>query len=139
MPVVLPARGGAVSLRSPLGAVLGRGAAGEGVGHWRSQRISALALVPLTLWLLIALLRLPLGDYAAVTIWMADGWNPLLLALLLLALCWHSQLGLQVVIEDYVHTPAAKLALLLASGAAHLLLLGGGVYALLRIALRGAA
>ena len=127
-----------MSLRSPLGVVLGRGAAGEGVGHWWAQRISALCLVPLTLWFLVALVRLPLADYAAVSIWIASGWNPLWLALLLLSLVWHSRAGVQVVIEDYVHAPALKIASLLVSSGAHVLLAAGGSYAILRVALRGA-
>lgn len=127
-----------MSLRTPLSVVLGRGAAGEGVSHWWAQRVSALALVPLTVWLLLALIRLPLTDYAAVTIWIASGWNPLLLVLVMLAVFWHSRLGVQVVIEDYVHTHALKTALLLLNSGAHLGLLAAGLYALLRIALRGA-
>jgi succinate dehydrogenase / fumarate reductase membrane anchor subunit len=125
-----------VSLRSPLGVVLGRGSAGGGVAHWWAQRLSALALVPLTVWFLVALVRLPLADYAAVTIWIAAGWNPVWLALLLAALCWHSRLGVQVVVEDYVHAPAVKLAALLFNSGAHAVLVAAGAYALLRIALR---
>jgi succinate dehydrogenase / fumarate reductase, membrane anchor subunit len=128
-----------VSLRSPLGLVLGRGAAGEGVSHWWAQRVSALSLVPLTVWFLVALVRLPLNDYAAVSVWITDGWNPLWLALLLLALCWHSRLGVQVVIEDYVHGAALKFSALLFNSAAHVLLLAAGLYALLRLMLRGGA
>ena len=127
-----------MSLRSPLAVVLGRGSAGNGVAHWWAQRLSALALVPLALWFLYALLRLQLNDYAAVTIWIASGWHPVWLALLLAALCWHSRLGVQVVIEDYVHSPALKLGTLLCNSGAHLVLLAAGVYALLSIALRGA-
>jgi succinate dehydrogenase / fumarate reductase membrane anchor subunit len=119
--------------------VLGRGAAGAGVGHWWSQRVSAIALVPLTLWLLVALVRLPLADYAAVSVWMASGLNPVLLALTLLAMCWHSRLGVQVVLEDYVHGHGLKTALLLANGYAHLLLGAAGLYAILRVALRSGA
>ena len=128
-----------MSLRSPLGVVLGLGAAGEGTGHWWAQRVSALCLVPLTLWFLVALVRLPLADYAAVSIWVASGWNPLWLALLLLSLCWHSRAGVQAVIEDYVHAPAAKFTALLLNSGAHLLLLAFGLYALLQLALRGAS
>lgn len=128
-----------MTLRSALGVVLGSGAAGTGVGHWWGQRLSALMLVPLSVWFAVALVRLPLSDYAAVSIWMASGFNPVWLALLLLALCWHSRLGVQVIVEDYVHAPALKLAGLLANSAAHLVLLASGLYALLRLALRGAA
>jgi succinate dehydrogenase / fumarate reductase membrane anchor subunit len=128
-----------MKFRAPLAVVLGRGSAGEGVAHWWSQRVTAVALVPLTAWFLVSLFGVPLNDHAAVTIWIGAGWNPLLLALLLLAMCLHSRLGVQVVIEDYVHSGAAKLTLLLLSSAAHALLLAAGVYALLRIALRGAA
>ena len=128
-----------MSLRSPLGVVLGRGNAGDGVAHWWAQRLSAVALVPLTVWFLVALVRLPLADHAAVSIWIAAGWNPVWLALLLAALCWHSRLGVQVVIEDYVHSPSLKLAALLLNSGAHLLLLAAGVYALLRVAVRSVA
>jgi len=125
-----------MSLRSALGVAVGHGAAHEGVGHWWSQRVSALALAPLTLWLLISLLRLPLSDYAAVVLWLGYGWNPVLLALTLLAACWHSRLGVQVVIEDYVHSAGWKITALLISSAAHLLMVAAGGYAILRLALR---
>ena len=125
-----------MSLRSALGTALGHGAAGAGVAHWWSQRVSALALVPLTLWLLGALVRLPLGDYAVMSLWFGYGWNPVLLGLTLLVGCWHSSLGIQVVIEDYVHAPGLKLAALLGSNGLHGLLAAGGLYAIVRAALR---
>ena len=125
-----------MSLRSALGVVIGHGAAGKGVGHWWAQRVSALMLVPLTVWFAVALVGLPLNDFAAVSIWITSGWNAVWLALLLLAMCWHSHLGVQVVIEDYVHAPPLKLATLMFNSAAHLILLAGGLYALLRVALR---
>jgi len=120
-----------------LAVVLGRGAAGEGAAHWWAQRASALALVPLTLWFVVALARLPLDDYVAVTLWMSNGANPLWLALLVVVLCFHSRLGVQVVIEDYVHGAGLKIMALLLNSAAHLLLATAGLYALLRVALRG--
>jgi len=125
-----------MSLRSPLGAVLGTGAARGAVHHWWVQRVSAVALVPLGLWLLISLLSLPLGDYVAVVNWVARGWNPVLLVLLIGAAAWHSRLGVQVVIEDYVHGAGLKTASLLLSAGAHLLVAALGIYAVLRIALR---
>jgi len=128
-----------MSLRSPLGVVLGFGATGDGVGHWWAQRLSALCLAPLTIWFLVALAQLPLADHAAVSIWAGSGWTPLWLALLLLSLAWHSRAGVQVVIEDYVHAPALKLTALLLNSGAHLLLLAAGLYALLQVAMRGVA
>lgn len=125
-----------MSLRSPLGAVLGHGAAHSGVHHWWVQRATAIAVVPLGLWLLVALVRLPLGDYAAVSDWVGRGWNPVLLALLIGLAAWHSLLGVQMVVEDYVHTKATKTLLLLVSAGAHLLVAAVAVLAVLRIALR---
>ncbi|MFI4913774.1 MAG: succinate dehydrogenase, hydrophobic membrane anchor protein [Steroidobacterales bacterium] len=127
-----------MSLRTPLARVLNHGAARDGVAHWWVERVSALALVPLVIWLLIALLRLPLSDYGAVAAWIGGGWNPVLLGLLVLTACRHSQLGLEVVIEDYVRH-GWKTFLLLLSTFIHVLLAAGGVYAVLRIALRMAA
>jgi succinate dehydrogenase / fumarate reductase membrane anchor subunit len=125
-----------MSLRSPLGAALGAGAARGGVHHWWLQRTTAVALLPLGLWLLVSLIGLPLDDYAAVSDWVGRGWNPVLLALLIGLGAWHSQLGVQMVVEDYVHTRSTKTLLLLASAGAHLLVGAGAIFAVLRIALR---
>jgi succinate dehydrogenase / fumarate reductase membrane anchor subunit len=128
-----------MSLRPPLGRVLNHGAAHDGVSHWWIERITALALVPLSVWLIIALLRLPLADHASVVGWIGAGLNPVLLGLTVLLACWHSHLGVQVVIEDYVHGAVVKTATLLLSSAMHLLLAAAGLYAVLRVALKGAA
>jgi succinate dehydrogenase / fumarate reductase, membrane anchor subunit len=125
-----------VSLRTPLGSALGHGAAKSGVHHWWMQRVTAVALVPLTVWFLCSLLRLPLADHAAVSLWMAAGWHPLWLALAVLAMAWHSQLGVQMVIEDYVHGRITKTLLLLAATFLHVVVAAAGVFAVLRLALR---
>jgi succinate dehydrogenase / fumarate reductase membrane anchor subunit len=125
-----------VSLRTPLGQVLGHGAAKSGVHHWWMQRVSAVALVPLTVWLLCSLIRLPLDNYAAVSAWMSTGWRPLWLMLTLLVMAWHSALGVQVVIEDYVHGKLAKPLLLMAANFFHVVVAATGVFAVLRLALR---
>lgn len=101
-------------MRSALKSVRGLGAAKEGVQHWWLQRVTAVAMVPLLLILLTCVLKLASGDHAAVT---AAFKNPLfaILALLsILAIFWHMKLGLQVVIEDYVHTESIKIVSLLA-------------------------
>lgn len=127
-----------MSLRSPLGRVLGRGAARSGVHHWWLQRLSAVALVPLGLWLLASLAALPAADFGAVHAWMAHGGTALPLLLLVLTGAWHSQLGVRVVIEDYVHGTLAKPALLVLVTLAHALLAAAGSFAVLKVAL-GAA
>ena len=121
-------------LRSPFARMRGLGSAKEGSAHWWAQRVTALALAPLTLWFvfgLVARLGAPPGD---VTLWVADPTVTVLLIALLVATFHHAQLGLQVVIEDYVHREATKLALLLAVKAACWLLCAAGVLAVVRIA-----
>jgi succinate dehydrogenase / fumarate reductase membrane anchor subunit len=128
-----------MSLRTPMSRVLGHGPArGGAVHHWWVQRLTAVALLPLTLWLLCALLRLPLADHAVVTQWIASGWNALWLSLTIVVMAWHSMLGVQVVIEDYVPGVAAKTFSLLLSQLLHWLTAAAAVYAVLRIAFRGA-
>jgi len=124
-----------MSLRSPLARALNHGSAHDGVNHWWVQRVTAVALVPLVIWLLVSLLTLPAADYLTATAWIARGWNPVLLVLTLLAACWHSWLGVQVVIEDYVPARGLKTASLLLSTAVHVLLAASATYAVLRIAL----
>jgi succinate dehydrogenase / fumarate reductase, membrane anchor subunit len=124
-----------MSLRSPLGRVVGHGAAKDGVGHWSMQRLTALALVPLTVWFLLSLLSLAAFDYPSVRSWLATGWTPVFLVLLVGALAYHSALGVQVVIEDYVHTNAIKVAALVASTFVHLCAVAAGLFAVLKVAL----
>jgi succinate dehydrogenase / fumarate reductase membrane anchor subunit len=117
-----------------LSKVLGRGSAHEGAHHWRAQRLTAIALVLLGLWFVISLALLPDCSYGEVTLWASTLWNAALLALFVSAACWHSQLGVQVVIEDYVHGWLRPAALVL-SGFIHVLLAVLGVLAIVRIAL----
>ena len=99
--------------RTRLGAVLGLGSAKEGVGHWWAQRVTAIALVPLTLWFVFVAIGLMGTDYATFKEWVSNNGNALLLILLVIALFHHAQLGMQVVIEDYVHSEAVKVTSLL--------------------------
>ena len=128
-----------MSLRSPLGQVLGRGAAKEGVHHWWLQRMTSVALVPLTIWFVLSLLNLPDLNYPTVAQWMSHTLTALLLILFVLTAAWHSQLGLRVVIEDYVHGSGSRTAMLMLSTFIHVLLAGAGVLSVLQILFRGAA
>jgi succinate dehydrogenase / fumarate reductase membrane anchor subunit len=123
------------SLRSGLGRVRGLGAAKEGVNHWWAQRVTALALVPLTLWFVASVVVLAGADHAAVTAWIARPLNTVLLLCLVGATFWHASLGLQVVIEDYIHRESTRVAVLLAAKAVLLLGALSGILAVLRVAL----
>ena len=124
-----------MSLRTPLGTVLGRGSAGEGVGHWWVQRVTAIALIPLTLWFVFALLSHPLQSYEAMRGWLGQPWVAVPSILLILALAWHSKLGVEVVIEDYVYAKGAKTTCLLMSLFVHFAATVAAVFAVLVLAL----
>jgi succinate dehydrogenase / fumarate reductase membrane anchor subunit len=124
-----------MSLRSPVGRALGLGSAGEGVSHWWSQRVTAVALVLLGVWLIVALVRLPDLGYATVTAWMAAPVNAVLLTLLLATMIYHSMLGVQVVVEDYVIHHGLKITIMLLLQFIHIVLAALGIFAVLRIAL----
>ena len=123
-----------MSLRSPLGRVLGLGAAKEGVHHWWTQRLTSVALVPLTIWFVVSLLALPALDHATVCAWMRQSWTALLLMIFVVVATWHSQLGVRVVIEDYVHAVAARTLTLVLVTFAHVAVAVAGVFAVLRVA-----
>jgi succinate dehydrogenase / fumarate reductase, membrane anchor subunit len=123
-----------MSLQTPLGKVRGLGAAGTGVHHWWVQRLTAVALVPLAVWLLVSLLTLPALDFVTLVSWIGGTWTASLLTLFVLIASWHSALGIQVVIEDYVHEHGLKTTSLVLSGFVHAVLAALGVFAVLRIA-----
>jgi succinate dehydrogenase / fumarate reductase membrane anchor subunit len=103
-----------MSLQSPLGRVLGLGSAKAGFHHWWGQRLSAAALAPLGLWFVFSVAGLPITDYPAVAAWVAEPLHAILLLLFVLTLLYHSSLGVQVVIEDYVHGAPKVVSLALA-------------------------
>lgn len=127
-----------MSRRTPLGRVLGLGSAKDGTEHFWMQRLSAVAMLPLGLWFVFGLAVLGGGgslDYQTVGAWLASPVRSVAAALLVGTLAYHSQLGLQVVIEDYVHHEGLKLVSLVAVKLAHLALAVAGVFAILRIGL----
>ncbi|MGH8140766.1 MAG: succinate dehydrogenase, hydrophobic membrane anchor protein [Steroidobacteraceae bacterium] len=127
------------SLRSPISRVAGLGAARSGVHHWWLQRLTSVALVPLTIWFVVSLLSLPSLDRGTVTAWMAQNWTALWLILLVVVGTWHSQLGVRVVVEDYVHGSGSKTITLVIVTFAHALIAVAGVFAVLKVAFGGAA
>jgi succinate dehydrogenase / fumarate reductase membrane anchor subunit len=127
-----------MSLRSPLGRVLGLGSAKEGVHHWWMQRLTSVALVPLAVWFAVSLLALPSLDHATVVAWMSQSWTALLMILLVLVATWHSQLGVRVVIEDYVHSAGSKTVALVIVTFGHCVIGAAGVFAVLKVAFGGA-
>ncbi len=117
-----------MSLRSPVGRVRGLGSAKEGVKHFWAQRMTALALIPLSVWFVISLLSVLGADYGAVKAWVSSPVVAGLLILLIAATFYHAFLGLQVVIEDYIHGEGLKLlTLVTVKGAAWLLAIIGVV------------
>ena len=127
-----------MSLRSPISRVTGLGTAKDGVGHWWSQRVTSVALVPLGLWFVASLLRMPTFSHELVTTWIAVPLNSVLLLLLIATLIYHSQLGVQVVVEDYVHHHGLKIATMLLLTFAHVALAALAIFAVLRISFGGA-
>jgi succinate dehydrogenase / fumarate reductase, membrane anchor subunit len=127
-----------MSLRAPLAKALNHGAAHDGVHHWVVQRVTALALAPLAVWLVWQLLSLPDVGYVTVTAWIEHSWNAVLLSLMVLLASWHAWLGVQIVVEDYVHGFLPKTSVLLLSTFVHALIAASGIFAVLRIALRSA-
>lgn len=114
--------------------VLGLGSAHEGAHHWRTQRLTALGLLLLGPWLLVSLLLLPELSFATVREWSGGLCNAALLAVLVVAASWHSQLGVQVVVEDYTRG-ATRIVLLIANAFVHIVLAALGVLSIVRLAL----
>jgi succinate dehydrogenase / fumarate reductase membrane anchor subunit len=122
-------------LRNPLKTARGLGSAKDGTHHFVVQRVTAIALVFLTIYVIGLILSLIGGDYASVRATVGHPCNAVLLSAFLIASFWHAKLGMQVIIEDYVHTPglamASQLAVVFVCGLAAL----ASVLAVIRIAL----
>jgi succinate dehydrogenase / fumarate reductase, membrane anchor subunit len=120
-------------MRSPLGRAVWLGSAKEGVGHWWRERVTAVALVPLTLWFVASIMAHGGSDYSVLIAWLKTPFATLTMVLLLIALFYHTALGLQVVIEDYVHS-AVKIPVLVAMRLGCLACAIAGILAVLHIA-----
>ena len=125
------------SLRSPIARARGLGSAKEGVGHWWTQRLTALALIPLSIWFVASVVCLAGADQAAISQWLGAPLTLGALSLTLIAAFYHAVLGLQVVIEDYIHTKAVKLTLIILIQFAAFAFTAAGIIALLTLAFAG--
>jgi succinate dehydrogenase / fumarate reductase membrane anchor subunit len=124
-------------MKSRLARVRGLGSAKEGVAHWWAQRLSAVALLPLIIWFSASLVYLSGANHATVLAWLKTPLAPILMVALVSAGFYHLQLGLQVVIEDYVHNGAIKLSLVIITRLGCALAALIGVFSVLRIAFGG--
>jgi succinate dehydrogenase / fumarate reductase membrane anchor subunit len=124
-------------LRTPLGRALGLGSAKEGVAHWWTQRVSAVALVPLGIWFCASLVSLAGANRDIVAAWLHGPVAAILMILTIGAVFYHAALGVQVVIEDYIPNEGVKLASIVAVKLLALLLAVAGIFAVLKLAFGG--
>ncbi len=126
-----------MSLRTPLGRVRGLGSAMSGTEHWWHQKVTSIALVPLVIWFIVSIVALIGADYAVFVAWLRSPLVAIIMVLLLVATYYHMRLGLQMVIEDYVHDKALKLASRLAVDFFSFALAVAGIFAVLKLAFGG--
>jgi succinate dehydrogenase / fumarate reductase, membrane anchor subunit len=124
-------------LRTPLARARGLGSAKDGLGHWWAQRLTAIALIPLVVWFAISLVMLSGADYATARAWIGSPLVMVLLTLTIVIGLHHGQLGMQEVIEDYVHSDGWKLAWIVIIKFIAILFGLGAVVAIMRIGFGG--
>ncbi len=122
-----------MSLRSPMGRVLGLGSAKDGTIHWWAQRASSIALIPLTLWFVYSVWALPALDYATVRTWLAFPATGFFAVLLVGVSAHHAYQGTTEVVEDYVHSAGMKVIFLLLLRFLYVLVGGASIFAVLRV------
>ncbi len=126
-----------MSLRTDLAKVRGLGSAKEGSAHWWSQRVTAVALVPLIFWFVASIISLVGAQQAVVQAWVATPWVSVLLILLCIAMFHHLQLGMQVILEDYIHVEWLKIASVMIIKFLAVALLLASIFAILKVAFLG--
>ncbi len=125
-----------MSVRTPLARVEGLGSAHSGTAHFWRQRVSAVALVPLAVWFVFVALTLIGSDQETASAFLGEPLNAILMALFVIAALHHMVLGIQVVIEDYVHGEGSKIALLVLNQFFAWIVGAVSLFALVRIALK---
>ena len=126
-----------MDLRSDLGRVRGLGSSKGGTSHWWAQRVTAVALVPLSAWFVFSIINLVGVDREGLKVWVNGPVSFVLMVLFLIALFYHMQLGLQVVIEDYVHNERNKVISLILNKLIAVFLVVSSITALMKIAFGG--
>jgi len=126
-----------MAYRTPIAKVRGLGTARSGLQHWKMQRLTAVSNVLLVLWFVFSAMALSGSDYLQVRAWLASPVTATLMVLLIVSTFYHARLGLQVVVEDYVHHEGAKVASLVAIALVIFALAAACIMAVLRIAVGG--
>lgn len=126
-----------MKMRSSLGRVRGLGSAKSGTAAWWAERMTALALIPLGVWFVSALIGGVAADYAAIKDWMSNPGSLTMMILLIGVLFWHVKLGLTVIVEDYIHDKTMEVALLIAIKFGTVLLGTFCIISALKIGLQG--
>jgi succinate dehydrogenase / fumarate reductase membrane anchor subunit len=124
-------------LVSPLARARGLGSAKQGFAHWWAQRVSALALLPLTLWFVWSIVALTGADQGSVQAWLSRPATAILMSLLVIATFYHLSKGVQVVIEDYLHREGVKLTALLLVNGLIVLTAAAALFTILHVAVGG--
>lgn len=122
------------NMRTPLSQVKGLGSAKEGTGHFWLQRLTAIGLIPLVVWVAFAVARLPSMSQTDIQLWLSNPLSAVLMILFLIASFWHAKLGLQVVIEDYVSDHGVRTVGIIAVNLISVALGVVGVFSVLHIA-----
>ena len=126
-----------MAYRTPIAKVRGLGTARSGLQHWKMQRLTAIANVLLVLWFMFSAMALPGSGYEQVRAWLGSPVTASLVVLLIISTFYHARLGLQVVVEDYVHHEGARIALLVAIALIVLALAVACIVAVLTVAVGG--
>ncbi len=124
-----------MSLRSPLGKVRGLGSAKNGTHHWWMQKVTAVALIPLTIWFVSSVVYMTQADYEVVINWMNSPIVAVLMLLFVVTGMYHLKLGLQVIVEDYIHSEGSKVMLQMLITFGCIVVGTAAVFSILRIAL----
>jgi len=126
-----------MSLRSPLGTAKGLGSAKDGLHHWWAQRVTAVALIPLTVLFAFQVALLSMSDYKTVIDCIGSPWSSALIISLIVAAFYHAALGMQVIYEDYISNKAIRIGAIMTTNIMLFLLGTAAIIAVLRIALGG--